>query len=83
MAVIGLVTIAAQNAGRCKGFPHANAQCVRFCISNACLQGKWENTVSADFSEYEECSWHSMRLPATVAPVLYDLRLQVSWTVRV
>ena len=54
----------------------------RFDFS-ACLQGKWEDAVSADLSKYEECSWQNMRLPATVAPVLYDLSLQIDMKVRV
>ena len=54
-----------------------------YTFSCPSLQGEWEDSVSADLSKYEECSWQSMRLPATVAPVLYDLSLQIDMKVRV
>ena len=34
--------------------------------------------MDVNFTAYEECAWTAFRLPASVAPVRYDLRLNVA-----
>jgi len=50
-------------------------------MRGASVQGEWEDAVSADLTKYQECSWQRMRLPTTIVPVSYDLKLHTNMKV--